>query len=545
MSEKIKTPVDENINKDELKITNTSENEQINVKRNKKLIILSIVFVIFILLIIFSTIFAFFNINNSKIINGVKINNVDVSGLTIDEAKEKISKEFSLQTNLNLIYEDYSYIISPTDIAFIYDINSAIEKAYLVGRDSNLVFNNYEIFFTLIGSKNIDLNYSYNQEKLDNIINNIALELPGLVLQPSYYIEDSNLIINAGTEGISLEKEELLNLIIENINNTNSNSGESVDIIIPVTQVSLDDIDIDKIYSEIYTEPEDAYIEDDPFELHVGVDGVDFAISIDEAKSLLLEDLNEYVIPLTITKPNITTNDLGDKIFAQTLSNYSTRYDVSNTNRATNVELATSKLNGVIILPGETFSYNKTVGERTISAGFKEASIYTNSGVEYGLGGGICQVSSTLYNVALEANLEIVERKNHRYYVSYVPLGRDATVSYGSIDLKFKNTRTYPIKIQAEAKNGVVDISILGMKEDIEYDITIVTEQLEVTPFETQYINDSSLPSGTQVVKQVGYYGYKYQTYKVVSLNGSIVSKTLISTDTYSPLTKIIRVGTK
>lgn len=271
MSEKIKTPVDENINKDELKTTNTSGNEQKPIKKNKKLITLGIVFIAFLLLIIFSTIFAFLNINNSKIINGVKINNIDVSGLTIDEAKEKISNEFSLKDNLNLVYEDYSYILNSTDIEFTYDINSAIEKAYLVGRNSNLFFNNYEIFFTLIGYKNIDLDYSYNQEKLDYIINNIALELPGLVLQPSYYIEDSNLIINAGTEGVCLEQEELANLIIENIYNINSISGESLDIIIPVTQVSPNDIDINKIYSEIYTEPKDAYIENDPFELHVGV----------------------------------------------------------------------------------------------------------------------------------------------------------------------------------------------------------------------------------------------------------------------------------
>lgn len=202
-------------------------------------------------------------------------------------------------------------------------------------------------------------------------------------------------------------------------------------------------------------------------------------------------------------------------------------------------------MNNVIILPGEIFSYNKTVGERTISAGFKDASIYTDSGIEYGLGGGICQVSSTLYNVALQSNLEIVERKNHRYTVSYVPLGKDATVSYGSVDFKFKNTRTYPIKIKAIAKNGVVDISFLGMNEEVEYDISILPQQLQVTPFETKYIYDDTLAEGKTVIKQQGHYGYKYETYKIITLNGAIVSKTLISTDTYVPLNKIIKVGTK
>ena len=260
---------------------------------------------------------------------------------------------------------------------------------------------------------------------------------------------------------------------------------------------------------------------------------------------MLQEEKSEYIVPLKITEAEIGIEDLGDSIFVDTLSTYTSKYDESNVNRSTNVKIATSKINNVILLPGETFSYNQTVGERTISNGFKEASIYTSKGVEYGLGGGICQVSSTLYNAVLEANLDIVERKNHRYAVTYVPNGRDATVSYGSIDFKFKNTRKYPIKLVASAKNGICSISVKGIKEDVEYNVTVTTRKLQTTPFETKYINDNTLAKGTQVVKQHGYYGYKYETYKVLSLNGTVVSTTLLSTDTYTPLTKIVRVGTK
>ena len=197
------------------------------------------------------------------------------------------------------------------------------------------------------------------------------------------------------------------------------------------------------------------------------------------------------------------------------------------------------------MLPGEEFSYNKVVGERTFANGFKEASVYTSSGVVNGLGGGICQVSSTLYNAVLHANLEIVERRNHRYAVSYVPLGRDATVAYGSIDFRFKNNRTYPIKVVSYAQNGVLNISIMGIKEATEYEVLITTNKLQTIPYETKYIEDNSMLSGTQKQTQYGDNGYKYETYKTLKLNAEVVSSEQISKDNYTPLTRVVRVGTK
>ena len=118
------------------------------------------------------------------------------------------------------------------------------------------------------------------------------------------------------------------------------------------------------------------------------------------------------------------------------------------------------------MLPGETFSYNKTLGARSTKAGYKTAKVYENGAVVDGIGGGICQISSTLYNAVLKANMQTVERRNHQFITSYVPEGRDATVAYGVTDFKFKNTRKYAIKIKATASNGVATISIYGIKEN-------------------------------------------------------------------------------
>ena len=380
-----------------------------------------------------------------------------------------------------------------------------------------------------------------NSQKLHNFVDSISVELPGLVEHPSYYVENNNLIIVKGHSGIELLQNETQKNIIYNVENLlNDNS-----IDLSTHTVSPNAVDIDKIYTEVYSEPQNAYVVQDPFELNIGSFGTDFAISLDEAQNLLDEEKNEYVIPLKYIEPEIQVKDLGNDIFAHTLGSFSSKYQESNVNRSTNVKLASNKINSVILLPGEEFSYNKVVGKRTFENGFREASIYTSNGVTNGLGGGICQVSSTLYNAVLRANLEIVERRNHSYAVSYVPLGTDATVSYGSIDFRFKNNRKYPIKIIASSINGVCSVSITGIKEDIEYEVELTPKKLQTIPFQTKYIDDNTLPLGTQKQTQYGDNGYKYETYKTLKLNGNVVSSELLSYDNYRPLNRIVRRGTQ
>ena len=179
---------------------------------------------------------------------------------------------------------------------------------------------------------------------------------------------------------------------------------------------------------------------------------------------MLLEDKSEYVIPLQTLYPNVTTNMIGTEAFPDLLSTYSTRYSTRDRDRTTNLQLAASKINGTVLMPGETFSYNQVVGERTIAAGYKEAPIYVSGEVVDGLGGGICQITSTLYNAVLYANLEIVERSNHQFVPSYVTASRDATVVYGSIDFKFKNNRDYPIKLVCSVSGGIAKFDIYGLR---------------------------------------------------------------------------------
>ena len=173
------------------------------------------------------------------------------------------------------------------------------------------------------------------------------------------------------------------------------------------------------------------------------------------------------------------------------------------------------------------------------------AKVYENGEVVDGIGGGICQISSTLYNSVLMANLDIVERKNHQFVTSYTPAGRDATVVYGMTDFKFKNTRKYAIKIKASASNGVATVSIYGIKEENEYTVSFSTRTVSTIPFTVKYVDDNTLAVGTEKVKQKGANGIITETYITKSLNGKVVSTKLLSKDTYNAMQRIILRGTK
>ncbi len=522
---------------------NIKQMEKPQNKKRKKVIIFVTIGIIILFLLLFSSIFALININNSKIISGVKIEGIDVSGLSKDEAKAKLEAIYNekKEKEIPIKYNEFESSINPSMIELNYNIEKAVDEAINVGRNNNIFINNYNILFTLIGKKDINVEMTINEEATRKIIEDTGANLPGVVIESSYYIEGENLIITKGKEGIKIDTEGLLTKIKERLDDI---AIQNDYIEIPVTTKTPEPIDVDKIHSEVYKEMKNAYYTKNPFEIHPEVEGVDF--NVDEVKAMIAqEDKEEYTVKLTITKPTVTVNDIGTEAFPDKLGTCTTRYDERDTDRTTNLKLACQKLNNQVVLAGETFSYNKTLGERTIAAGYKNAKVYENGQVVDGIGGGICQISSTLYNAIVDANLETVERRNHQFVTSYIAAGKDATVVYGMTDFKFKNTRTYPIKIIATAQNGIATISIYGNKEAVEYDVTLEVKQISTIPKTTQYVEDASLPVGTEKVKQSGANGVKTETYLVKSLSGKVVSRELVSRDTYNAMPKIILKGTK
>ena len=167
--------------------------------------------------------------------------------------------------------------------------------------------------------------------------------------------------------------------------------------------------------------------------------------------------------PAVPNKPAVPPQKPWVNPYGQTLGTSTTSFSASNRNRSTNIELATKACNGYVIKPGETFSINTVVGKRTKDRGYKEAGVYSNGQTDTGIGGGICQVSSTLFNAALEANMTITARRAHSLPVSYLPKGRDAAVSWGGPEFKFKNPHPFPVMVGTYYdKHGKLTMSILG-----------------------------------------------------------------------------------
>ena len=519
--------------------------KEIKTKKKKEVewgVAIAIIVTLLLIIAFASTIFALVNMGNNNIIDGIKVKGVELVGLSKDDAKLEIEEAIrnELAKNVLLRYEDYETTISPEQIEAKYNVDKVVEEIYAYGRNGNIIKNNFEILTSLLNGKEFKVDFSYNDKSLTDMVNDISRKIPGAVKENSYYIEGDKLIITKGKAGLKVKIEEMKNDIVNQVENPVKNFLE-----IKVQNAMPEQISIDKIYQEVKKDPQNAYVSKDPFEIHPSENGIDFAISLEEARKIVLEEKEEYEIPLKFVEPEILTSELGDEAFPDLITKFSTRYEPGNVNRTTNLKLASAKINGTVLLPGQEFSYNKVVGERTIAAGYKEAAIYSGGEVVDGLGGGICQISSTLYDLAVQANMQVTDRSNHQFVTSYIDAGKDATVVYGYIDFKFVNTRKYPVKIVSTVDGGVAEMKMFGVKEDIEYDIKLETQVKRTIPFSVKYLDDSSLNAGKEVVKQYGASGYETTTYKVYRLNGAEVKREVLSNDTYSAMTKIIRRGTK
>lgn len=513
-------------------------------KKLKSFLLLLIPLFIFAILVgILSTVFALINRDNETIFSGISIQGIDVSNLTIDEAKKKVSSIIGnhISEEISLQHNNFQTVILPEQFGVSFDVDSAVEQAYSIGKSDSLIKNNYTILSLLLKNYNISPSINYDEDLLNSLIDSINAQLPDRVVNSGYSIDGTNLIITSGKDGILISSSDLKDEILSFLNDISS-KNETINI--PVNNVGAEPINLDAIYKDIFKLPVDASYTTNPYVVYPSSNGLDFAISMEEAKAIISNQQDEYTIPLKITYPNVTTNQIGNEAFPDLLSQFSTSFTSSGYNRSNNIILSSAKLNGLVLMPGEEFSYNQAVGQRTRAAGFREAGAYSNGKVVQEVGGGICQVSSTLYNAVLYANLEIVERTNHYFNSGYVKAGLDATVSWGGPDFRFRNNRNYPIRIVTDTSGKKLKVYIYGLKTDDDCTVVLDPRYISSVPYKTTYQNDASLATGETRVISSGSNGCKTATYKYVyDKNGTLISSECISRDTYSPHNKVVAVG--
>lgn len=306
-----------------------------------------------------------------------------------------------------------------------------------------------------------------------------------------------------------------------------------------------------KVLEEVNIEPKNASININSGNISIIKEEAGKTIDKDELHNKLVESINgnlnheqELTFELKDQEANIKSTDL-EKITGK-ISEFSTHYNNTGDGRVRNMEIAAGIISGTIVMPREEFSYNALIGDTTPDKGYEKANTYVGNKVVPDYGGGICQVSTTLYRAIMRANIRSTERLNHSLTVSYSELGLDATVANGVVDYKFVNTYDFPIYINGYVSGGIVNFSIYGNVEAMgNKTYELVNEVHEKYEPKKKYEEDSTMEEGVEKVVSYGMPGYKASSYQVTYENGVEINREFIATDIYMTTDTIVKKGTK
>ena len=295
--------------------------------------------------------------------------------------------------------------------------------------------------------------------KVDNMVRELQLAL----MSSEVTIGEETIDVIKGASGVILDSEEIVALISTALEERNYGD------ITYEAEINTDqELDIQGLYDQVHCEAADAYYDKEEGKVVDHVNGIDFDMA--EAEKLWNEaEYGETVhIPLILTEAEVTAEEYNELLFRDMFIEVTTSLWGSSSNRINNVRKAVEAVNGIVLMPGEEFDYNKALGQRTKENGYLPAGAYSGGQTVQEYGGGICQISSMTFYCALYSNLKIVDRSCHYFGVSYLPVGLDATVSWGGPEFKFKNDRDYPVKIVAYVEDDNTDVYMAFYGTDVD-----------------------------------------------------------------------------
>ena len=381
-------------------------------------------------------------------------------------------------------------------------------------------------------------------------------------------IMDKSLTVTVGEEKIDLKYSDLspgydIEAIVEEAikygkddttfkkyNEIKKGDNYNIEAEISYDEAKLKEFE-DSVKEIVNIKPQDAKISISGGKISITPEVNGYKINEEELHNKLIENINgdpsnqvDLTFELEESKARVTEEDL-NKITGR-ISSYSSNYRDSGDGRVKNMQIATQTVNGVLLMPGDEFSYNELIGDTTPDKGYEKANTYIGSKIVPDYGGGICQVSTTLYRAVMRANIRSTERYNHSLTVSYAEPGLDATVFYGVVDYKFENTYDFPIYIEGYIGGGSVGFNIYGDIAGLDgKTYELVNEVHETYKPGVEYIDDSTLEVGKEVVESNGMTGYKASAYQVTYENGKEINRELISTDVYAATNSVVKRGTK
>lgn len=492
---------------------------------------------------------------DNKILNNVCAVGINLGGMTRREAEDALEDQFrELYTSTDMVVtiSDTTLTFTPADTKISLDAEALAEDAYRYGRTGSKAEQEAAYQSSLTGVHTIGLlpYLDLNEHHIRNVLEDYAGGFTTIFSESSYRLEGDMpelatdkfqenapcqlLVITLGTPGLGVDIHKLYDEIMD---------AYSLGIFhIEKEAASADMIpelpDLQAIYEEVSIAPVNATVDMTTFEPIPGSYG--YVFDLEEARKLLDQaDFGDtFQVSMQYVEPEILD---GNVLYRDVLGAFETKH-TNNENRNTNLKLACQAINDTVLMPGDTFSFNDCLGERTSKKGYKPAGTYVGNKLVDTVGGGICQISSTLYNCTLLADLQIVDRSNHGMPVNYVDYGLDATVSWGYPDFKFKNNFNFPIKLKAEVSGGYVKMEILGTDEK-DYYIKMESEITGYEPYETIYEehDESSNYYDGQVLQggANGIYARSYK-YKYDKETGELISRDFEARSHYEKSDKIV-----
>ena len=443
----------------------------------------------------------------------VTIGGIHMRGMTKAEAKQALSQVAQQLQEKNMVIRvmDETLELSPVYTQLDPQPEQAVDTAFREGCTGVFDWTPYLGLNTDAIRSAVDtLGQKYNTE-LSQTTATVTGQIPSLDANAAPSENGLVLCVTIGTPEYGLDTKNLYRQVLD------AYTSGKLEVIGACSELQPELPDLQGLYDQNYIAPVNA--EMDPKTFEVSSDSYGYHFDLEAALAAISQaDYGETLeFPFQKIPPEVTAASLSARLFCDVLGEAKTPYKGSDTNnRNTNLAVACAAVNGLVLLPGEVFDYNATLGERTAEAGYKEAPSYVGGLTMDTLGGGICQISSTLYYSSLFADLEIVERHNHGYVSDYIPKGMDATVTWEGANFRFRNNTNYPIRIEAWRAEGYVNVRILGTDER-DYYVKMTYKVRETTPFDIVYEeypadNPKGYKDGQEIVTP--YTGYIVQTYK-------------------------------
>lgn len=472
--------------------------------------------------------------------DGLILNNVTVAGINLGGmSKEQAAQALHTATDqtypsqdMVVLLPDTTLRFSPADTGAQLDVDAVIQAAYDYGRrgtyeEREAAKQSAQTQVHHIGllpylTLNTELIHNQLEEygrnyNSDYTASSVTMEGDAPILDSGAEGFDAQapcqtMVLYLGTPGRKLNMEQVYNDVLDAYSFNQFEVATQPD----APEQLPEPIDLSQLYATYHSDYTDAMMDSETYEVSHEIYGYTFDL---EEATRQMESANygdTLRISMSYIQPQAHYEDLAGVLFRDVLGAYETQH-TKDENRNNNLTLACAAINGLVLKPGDTFDFNQVVGKRTAEAGYKAADAYSSGKTVKSIGGGVCQVSSTIYYCCLVADLEIVTRSPHSYVSSYMPMGTDATVSWGGPEFRFKNSTNYPIRIEAEVSDGYVKVKLIGTDEK-DYYIKMESEVVGMRTPTTVYeeVSTDNNPNGYKngQVITTAYKGYTVQTYK-------------------------------